>query len=327
MTMMRNRSFAGLLCVIVGIAAARGQEPAFEVASVKVNTSSAPVSRISAPEGSGRLLARGRPCPRCRRRHPGGDLGNGAHARVSCALPAARTSHQAGAAVPVAFEVALVRSNTDEAERSARRLRNASYSATNMTLRSLIAEAYLVQPFRVIGGPDWLDSDRFDIEARAPRGTPRSVYVPMLKTLLADRFTLVLHGEQRDQPIRALVRADGNAELGPNLQPSSRECPVSRRRQPGRRGACDVKISVIDGTVTIEAHGLSMIDTADMLSDVGAGPIIDRTGLTGGFDVTLSFTPETLSPALSQQLGLALQPIRYPVQFLVIDSAERPTLD
>ena len=248
-------------------------------------------------------------------------------ARVSCALPAVHASHQPREAVPIAFDVALVKTSTGGAQRSARRLRNASYSATDVTLRSLIAEAYLVQPVRVIGGPDWLDSDRFDIEARAPRGTPRSVYVPMLKTLLAHRFMLVLHVEQREQPIHALARADGNGELGPNLRMSSSGCQVSRKRDPGPRGGCGVKTSVIDEKTLIEAHGVSMIDTAEMLSDVGLAPVIDRTGLTGAFDFTLSFTQETLITALSQQLGLTLQPIRYPVQFLVIDSAQRPTPD
>ena len=247
---------------------------------------------------------------------------------VAFAVHAVHGLHQTKETVPVAFEVALVRTHANGTERPASRLQDVSYSVTNVTLRSLIAETYLIRPSRVLGGPEWLDSDRFDIEARAPRGTPRSVNLPMLKTLLADRFKLVLHTEQRDEPIYALTRADIKSEFGPGLRHSSPECPaVTRRRDASVRGTCGVRISVSGRKTTIEGHGLSMIETADALSDIGLGPVIDRTGLPGAFDFELRFTQETLAAALSQQLGLTLEPIRYPIQFLVIDDVQRPTPD
>ena len=245
---------------------------------------------------------------------------------VAFAVHAVHGLHQTSEPAPVAFEVALVRTSTAGAERSVSRMTDASYAVTNVTLRSLIADTYLIRPSRVIGGPEWLDSDRFDIEARAPRGTPRSVYLPMLKTLLADRFRLVLHAEQREQSIHALARADNNAELGSNLRHSSPECPpVTRRRHASVRGECGVRVSVNGRKATIEGHGLSMIEIADALSDVGFGPLIDRTGLPGAFDFELRFTQETFATAVLQQLGLTLEPIRYPIQYLVIDSVQRPT--
>src|SRR5262245_9858033 len=245
---------------------------------------------------------------------------------VAFAVHAVHGLHQTAENRPVAFEAAAVTLSTSSAQRSANRLPGVSYSMTNVTLRSLIAETYLIRPSRVIGGPEWLDSDRFNIEARAPQGTPRSVYLPMLKTLLADRFKLVLHSEQRDQPIHALARAHDSGELGPNLQHSSPECPpVTRRRAASVRGECGVSISVSGRKTTIAGHGLSMLETADALSDIGVGPVIDRTGLVGAFDFELRFTEETFAAALTQQLGLTLEPIRFPIQFLVIDSVQRPS--
>jgi len=248
---------------------------------------------------------------------------------VAFAVHAVHGLHQTKESGPVAFEVASVTTSTSSAKRSASRLPDVSYSVTNVTLRSLIADTYLIRPSRVIGGPEWLDSDRFDIDARAPQGTPRSMYQPMLKALLADRFKLVLHTEQRDQPIHALVRADSNGELGPNLRHSSPECPaVTRRRDASARGECGgVSISVSGRKIGVEVHGLSMIEIADALSDTGVGPLIDRTGLPGAFDFELRFTQDTFVAALSQQLGLTLEPIRYPVQFIVIDSVQRPSPD
>jgi uncharacterized protein (TIGR03435 family) len=180
----------------------------------------------------------------------------------------------------------------------------------------------------VIGGPRWLDSDRFDVDARAPRGTPPSEYLPMLKTLLVDRFKLALHQEQREQPIHALTLATTDSETGPRLQASSPGCPpATPEYRTGSRGGCAVKISVNGRKTTIEGRGLSMIETAEALSDIGLGPVIDRTGLVGAFDFELRFTQETLVRTMSKQLGLTLEPIRYPIQALVIDSVQRPTSD
>jgi len=125
------------------------------------------------------------------------------------------------------------------------------------------------------------------------------------------------------------VRADSSGELGPNLQHSSPECPaVTRRRDASVRGECGgVSISVSGRKIGVEGHGLSMIEIADALSDIGVGPVIDRTGLPGAFDFELRFTQDTFVAALSQQLGLTLEPIRYPVQFIVIDSVQRPSPD
>ena len=86
-----------------------------------------------------------------------------------------------------------------------------TYRATNITLRELIVDAHRVRRFQIEGGPDWIDSDRFDIVARTGEGAPRDRMHVMLQTLLADRFDLDFHRQTRERPVYALmvVREDG----------------------------------------------------------------------------------------------------------------------
>ena len=149
---------------------------------------------------------------------------------VVAASPASRA--QAPAPVPAGrFEVASIKpSNPNPASfQASLPLIVPAYGrlqAQNMTLRLLIVAAYQKQSFQVIGGPGWLNTTKFDVDARAddPK-TSTTGLLEMLQRLLADRFKLKVHPETRQVPIYALVLARSGGRLGPQLKPSTANCP------------------------------------------------------------------------------------------------------
>ena len=251
-----------------------------------------------------------------------------------------------------AFEVASVKVNTSGENRAL--FGNAPggrFNATNVPLRSLIAAAYgSPQPlpnFRIIGGPSWIDSDRFDIVAKAADnsqpGAPDNVFM-MLRTLLIDRFKLVAHRETRELTLYELVLARSDKKLGPQLRPTVVDCVPARRGgplpapQPNGRPTC----GMLGGAGRIAGGGADIDQLAAQLSRLLNSTVLDKTGLSGQYDVDLTFTPELLSAggppppgvdpngpsvftALQEQLGLKLQSGRGPVDVLVIDHVEHPT--
>ncbi len=203
-----------------------------------------------------------------------------------------------------------------------------TYRAENVPLRELIVDAHHVRRFQVEGGPDWLDRDRFDITARTGDGAlPDRMHV-MLQTLLAERFGLVVHRETRERPIYALMvaREDGVASAG--LVRST--CP----------DGCGMGTNATNGSVVLNAKGESMVRLAEWLGNRVDRLVADRTGLTGSYDFELRFTRDdalgsgdvpagatSVFTALREQLGLKLESLRGPVEFLIIDRATRPLPD
>lgn len=226
------------------------------------------------------------------------------------------------------FEVASIKPNTNGISNALPPSRsNGSYSASNVALKSVIANAFDVRIFQIEGGPDWLTSERFDIIARGPEGTPDRLRPAMLRTLLAERFKLVAHFETREQQVYSLTLLRGDGRLGPQLKPSA---PASGSSS-GFPSA-----SVGNGTARISGRRVSMDTLAIMLtSSVFNQRVIDRTGLSGEFELDLRFTPDSspaaapefpsIFTAVQEQLGLKLEAARGPVEVLVIDSVERPT--
>ena len=241
------------------------------------------------------------------------------------------------------------------------------FTATNIPVRDLISLAYgQPQPlpnFQIIGGPGWIASDRFDITAKAEGDLPPEAIGPptqmflMLRSLLADRFKLVAHEETRDQPIYALRldRADG--KLGPNLRPATVDCAALRGARrgapppapppPGQAPPCGMMM----GPGRIMSGGMPIENLTNALARLVSRVVVDRTGLTGGYEATIEFTPDqsqlppgglanlppgvpappvdgpSLFTALKEQLGLRLDSDHAPVRVLVIDSIEPPTPD
>ena len=99
-----------------------------------------------------------------------------------------------------------------------------SFTMTNLPLRLLITQAYRVSGYQLVGGPGWLDSERFDIVAKAPEGSRPDQTMLMLRGLLAERFKLKVHGETRETQVYALVLARSDGKLGPKLSKSTDDC-------------------------------------------------------------------------------------------------------
>ena len=256
-----------------------------------------------------------------------------------------------------AFEVASIRPNESASGYGgAPLIRPGQFGAAWYSPQALVSFAYEVPGSRISGWPEWTRSARYDIQARTGRPTTRAELLAMLRTLLADRFSLKTHREIREGNVYALsVRAsDGSA--GPKLRRVIVDCTTMKLAEgsgPGlfprdARPACGrmTQASVIGGTgVTDRFAAVTMADLATAL-EAGVGrPVIDRTGFTGTFDAELTFVrdappsvpaPTATGPlldgvsyrdAIKQQLGLELRSERGPVEVLVIDAIERPTPD
>jgi len=252
------------------------------------------------------------------------------------------------------FEAATIKRNSSADNNSRLGFQpGGRFTMTNNPIRSLIAAAYgTPQPlpsFLVIGGPDWLDKDRYDVIAKAAGdpepgpGGPPPIMFEMMRTLLAQRFKLVVHRETREQPAYALVTARADGALPRGMTISTFDCStlLAAERAGAPRPApyaafCGLRTSpgrVQGGTV-------SMSIFATNLSRGVGRPVFDRTGLTASYDFVLEFSPDQMPPgsaaagppsdgaslftALQEQLGLKLESIRAPVDVLVIDSIERP---
>jgi uncharacterized protein (TIGR03435 family) len=221
----------------------------------------------------------------------------------------------------------------------------------------MIRFAYQIQSFQLEGGPDWIDSDRFDILAKPEREVPATGTGPeplqiMLRTLLADRFKLVMHRETKELPIFELVLAREDGKLGPQLRPAAVDCearaaaarsgtPPPALPGPPGPGSCGTTMNPL----RIRGGGVTLATLASLLEGPAQRLVIDRTGLTGRWDFEVNHTPdqsqvppgvsvpkELLDPngpslftALEEQLGLKLRPARGPVEVLVIDSVQQPT--
>jgi len=241
------------------------------------------------------------------------------------------------------FEVASIKPNTSGSRSSSTRNLpvGAFFTGTNVTLRQLILISYRLRGLQLSGGPAWVDSDRFDVDARAAENVPADQIRAMVRALLADRFKLVVHNETREQPIYALVPARPDGRLGPKIKASSLDCtsPTTPSPQPASN-PCGTTSNVSNEGGVMTGGGRSMADLATALASfVTDRMVIDRTGLSGAYDFELRWTPDNLqSPnaantsdapsifsALQEQLGLKLEAQRGPVEFLLIDSVAKPT--
>jgi len=263
------------------------------------------------------------------------------------------------------FEVASVRPNTSgDARSTSQILPGGRYTAINVPARLLIINSYSLQPQQLIGAPDWISSERFDIVAKAEgefeppesRDTPSQVQL-MMQSLLAERFKLKVHREPREVDIYALVPVRTDGRLGPELKPSATDCEAVRAARgkggpppeppkPGERPQCGAWV----GAGELVAGGQPLLELVSMLSGTVGRSVIDRTGLKGTYDIYLKWTPDivrqrgpgetvringvefdpsgpSIFTALQEQLGLKLESERGTVEALVIDHIERPAPD
>lgn len=239
--------------------------------------------------------------------------------------------HRSGAKTVVNGDIETTYSRTNNTDDG--------YIAENVGLKSLIADAYNIKWDSISGGPDWIDSDRYDISAKvatsdgtAPVKLTKAQRRQMLQALLADRFSLAVHSETKDAPIYELVVAKG----GPKLHAFT---PASGapRGVTGLDGKFYSGIDSLGGNGIIVLQGYPVSLLADFLKSELHRPVIDKTGLTGKYDISLRWTPDNApadSPlaggpsvfaAVQEQLGLKLDSIKGPVTTLVVDHIERPS--
>lgn len=271
-----------------------------------------------------------------------------------------------------AFAVASIKRNASNWSEPAQHPMGVGYrpggrlTATNASLRLLIQFAYAAHDSphslpllasQVVGGPAWINSPGYDIEAKPEGNTDQKHTWLMLQTLLADRFKLALHRETRELPVYALTAA----KSGPKL-PAAKEagCVSFPPGTPPRYVPGKVDCGYVSGPFSGYEAGLlhikgSKVHMADLIRELASvldRPVLDKTGFTGEFDLNLSFTPDdalmglpgfggpgdpggssiptdpnlpNIFAALEAQLGLKLVPAKEPVEVLVIDHAERPT--
>jgi uncharacterized protein (TIGR03435 family) len=255
---------------------------------------------------------------------------------------------------PHEFEVASIKENVSGSDNASVRAQpGGRVSVSNNSLRSIIRNAYSVQNYQIVGGPDWINTVRWDITAKAPEDAPPQQLLLMLRTLLADRFKLVIRNETREMPIYALSIARADGRLGPQLRSSNTDCAAifAAAKAKGEAPPPTTNGRPTCGTRTTRGNmmttGVAMSDFARNLAPFAGRPVVDKTGLSGVFDLDLTWTPEqgpagpegtqsqtapsidgvSLFTAVQEQLGLKLDAQRGPVDVVVIESAERPVED
>jgi uncharacterized protein (TIGR03435 family) len=236
------------------------------------------------------------------------------------------------------------------------------YTAKYISIKSLLIAAFGVKGYQ-ISGPDWLDSVRFDINARIPEGATKENFGPMLQHLLAERFGLAVHRETKQMPVYDLVIAKSGSKMKEHVEiespPDNEKAPVLPsgriKVEMGKDGLPAYPVFGGKGTHTFMgragtrmwASGETMSQFVRMLSDQLSKPVTDSTGLTGKYDFILSWRNEnmvgpmgppmpqsldstvdvealpTLLAAVQEQLGLKLEPKKGNVDLVVIDHVEK----
>ena len=247
-----------------------------------------------------------------------------------------------------------------------RTLPGGRFMASTVTLKQLVAQAFEVKDYQIEGGPKWLTTDYFDINASAGGDAAPAEINTMLKTLLVERFGLRAHVETRQASTYVLTVARSDGRLGSGLKPTPPEClqqiearksgatpqpppPPPNVREFPTTTTCGTTMTIMrsNGSATLLSGGGELKMLVSMISSELSAPVVDRTGLTGLFDVILDFTserqtalrpagldansndtpPPPIAVALEQQLGLKIEKQIGPQPVVVIESAEHPTAD
>jgi uncharacterized protein (TIGR03435 family) len=198
---------------------------------------------------------------------------------------------------------------------------NQTYIAQNMPLRVIMTVAYSVTDRQIAGGPDWMNTEPYDITAKADRRCTVEELHDMLARLLEERFHLKIRHEKREMPVWALTVDKGGPKLTEHDAADLDHPPFGPGPGPNGRGTT--------------GKNVSMNYFAFMLSRMLDRNVVDRTGLTKNYDLSIDFAREipgqdpppdvpSIFTALKEQLGLKLEAAKGPVESLVIEKAERP---
>jgi len=252
------------------------------------------------------------------------------------------------------FEVASVKPSEGQGLQSVRPLPGGLNA--DATVRRMMQNAYNLQPYQIAGGPDWVNSERFEVDAKAGGSASRAQLFLMLQSLLEERFQLRTHRETREMPVYALVAARSGLKLPPPKEGGCVEpaadtpsewaggrmaVPISSARPLPLCGVANVGLQ-FDGP-HMQGGRVLMPEFVRMLSLIMGRTVIDRTGFTARFDFQMDFQADETTPALpppppgalesrnpsiqtalQEQLGLRLESTKGPVDVVVIDRVERP---
>lgn len=243
-----------------------------------------------------------------------------------------------------AFQVASIKRNTTPPpnRKIVRPEPGGRLFAENATVQMLIQNAYRIQAYQVDGGPQWVNTDGYDIVAK-PEGEATTAQTwLMLQTLLADRFALAVHRETRELPVFVMTLAKTGVKSA-----AAKPC----EGQAASAVPCGkVRVSMEPTDLLLEGRSVPVAELVGMVAAVVGRPVIDRTGFTGSLDVQVKLAREEGAPglagpagvggppsadigapnifaALEEQLGLKLSQGKGPVEVLVIDHIERPTVN
>jgi uncharacterized protein (TIGR03435 family) len=216
------------------------------------------------------------------------------------------------------FEVAVIKlSNAGTNASSGIGTGRGRVNAHNVTLKRCIMGAYGIGPHQIAGGPDWLDSERFDITGKAEKPTnDDDLFMAMLQSLLAERFKLAFHHETRTIPAYVLEVGKN----GPKLEKAGDGESVTNTNGSNLGVAMDARFTGMKRFAEVLAREIDL-------------PVVDQTGLAGVFNFKLQWTRDTakmpdrptIYTAVQEQLGLRLRSQKMPLEILVIDRAERPS--
>ena len=218
--------------------------------------------------------------------------------------------------------------------------RGGRFELRTATMADLIAAAYGVDDDKVVGGPSWLEMDRFDVIARTTANTTPEMQKIMLQALLVDRFKLVVHNDTKPMPAYALTvgkhaqlkEADGSGDTGCKFTPPS---PPPQGPQAGG-GIPPPPLFLYtcrNMSMAAFAQGMRRMVMADQY--LGGSSVVDQTGLKGSWDFSFKYSPRipaamgntiTMVDAIDKQLGLKLEPVKVPLPVIVVDSVnQKPT--
>jgi uncharacterized protein (TIGR03435 family) len=214
------------------------------------------------------------------------------------------------------FDVASVKPSAPDSHTETRRWPGGRFTATGITLRALMQRAWDVQDFQIVGGPKWIDNDRFDIDARA-RLDDTAKLNTLIQALLAERFHLKVHQETR-------------TTLGYSLVAAKRGIKLTRNPTSGAS-----TWSLFRGNLVAKNASMDML-ASDILQKALHRPVVNNTGLDGTFDLKLTWAPDddtsveaeplpSFFTAVREELGLELKPHPQQAVVFVIESVEKPS--
>jgi bla regulator protein blaR1 len=232
-------------------------------------------------------------------------------------------------AAQLSFEVATIRPSKSLAGGGTMGPKPGRFFAANVPAIAFITFGHNLKRYQVAGVPDWASTDRYNLEATTGGQAGIEQLREMMRSLLAERFQLRAHREMRQIDGYALVRMSAD-KLGPSIGQTTLNCADPKAVRPqGTRFSCGITF----GPGTVTAGDITMAVLADILAGDATGQyVVDRTGLSGRFDLELKWAPDlapsdlpSIFTAVQEQLGLKLERDQLQTDVLVIDRFERPS--